>query len=265
MDKLEALKKELTAPAENRKLCIAFSGGVDSALLVKLSCDAGLDVYAVTFDSILQPIGNGAQAAAQARSYGAKHEILWTDLLADSQIRQNTRERCYYCKYALFSALWDYAKAQGIMRVVDGTNGDDLQEYRPGLRALKELSVESPLAKLGMTKAMVRAMAVEIGLDAASRPSSPCLATRFPYGTSLTEEALQRCGNGEKALHEIGFPVVRLRVHGNLARVEVPKTQLSKTIQEAEKIIGTLQQFGYQYITLDLEGYRSGCFDKENL
>ena len=121
------------------------------------------------------------------------------------------------------------------------------------------------MAKLGMTKAMVRAMAAEIGLDAASRPSSPCLATRFPYGTSLTEEALQRCGNGEKALHEIGFPVVRLRVHGNLARVEVPKTQLSKAIQEAEKIIGILQQFGYQYITLDLEGYRSGCFDKENL
>ena len=112
---------------------------------------------------------------------------------------------------------------------------------------------------------MVRAMAAEIGLDVAKRPSSPCLATRFPYGTSLTEEALQRCGNGEKALHEMGFPNVRLRVHGDLARVEVPEKELPKAIQAAKNINGTLQQLGYQYITLDLEGYRSGCFDKENL
>lgn len=265
MDKLESLKKELESPSGSRKLCIAFSGGVDSALLVKLACQAGIEVYAVTFDSILQPIGNGTQAAAQARSYGANHEILWTDLLADPKIRENSRERCYYCKYALFSALWDYARKHGIQRVADGTNGDDLKEYRPGLRALKELSVESPLARLGISKSMVRAMAAEIGLDVAERPSSPCLATRFPYGTSLTEEALQRCGNGEKALHEMGFPIVRLRVHGDLARVEVPEKELPKAVQAAKNINGTLQQLGYQYITLDLEGYRSGCFDKENL
>ena len=265
MGKLEALKKELAPSAGNQKLCIAFSGGVDSALLVKLACDAGIEVYAVTFDSVLQPIGNGAQAAAQARSYGARHEILWTDLLVDPKIRENSRERCYYCKYALFSALWDYAKKQGIHRVADGTNRDDFKEYRPGLRALKELSVESPLAKLGISKAMVREMAAGIGLDAAKRPSSPCLATRFPYGISLTEEALQRCGNGEKVLHEMGFPVVRLRVHGDLARIEVPKTDFLKAVRAAEEINGALQQFGYQYITLDLEGYRSGCFDKEIL
>lgn len=265
MDKLGALKNELASPSGNHKLCIAFSGGVDSALLVRLACDAGMDVYAVTFDSILQPMGNGIQAAAQARSYGASHEILWTDLLADPKIRENSRERCYYCKYALFSALWDYAKSHGIYRVADGTNGDDLKEYRPGLRALKELSVESPLAKLGIPKSMVREMAKEIGLDAASRPSSPCLATRFPYGTSLTEAALQRCGSGENLLHELGFPVVRLRVHGDLARVEVPETELLKAVQAAGKINAALRQIGYQYIALDLEGYRSGCFDKEKL
>lgn len=257
-----ALEKELSALAKGGKLCIAFSGGADSALLVKLACGLGLDVHAVTFDSTLQPAEDAPRAAAQAASYGARHIILRVDPLADPAVGENSRERCYRCKYALFAALREYARAHGIDAVLDGTNAGDLAEYRPGLRALRELFIESPLAKLGLDKPAVRAMGLEIGLDVANRPSSPCLATRFPYGTILTPEALERCGRAESLLHSAGFATARVRVHGDLVRVELLRDQIPPAAQKAAEISGMLRSLGYRFVTLDLDGYRSGCYDK---
>lgn len=256
------IEKELSALARGGKLCIAFSGGVDSALLVKLACGLGLDVHAVTFDSTLQPVGDAARAAAQAASYGARHVILRVDPLTDPAVRENSRERCYRCKYALFAALREYARAHEIGAVLDGTNAGDLKEYRPGLRALRELSIESPLAKLGLDKPAVRAVGLEIGLDVANRPSSPCLATRFPYGAVLTPEALERCGLAEARLREAGFDTARVRVHGDLARIELLPAQIPLAAEKSAEIGGMLRRLGYRFVTLDLEGYRSGCYDK---
>lgn len=263
MSELLKLQQKLTALSESGKLCVAFSGGVDSALLVKLACDAGLEVFAVTFDSTLQPASNRESAAAQAAGYGALHEVLWVDPLSQPRVRENNRERCYDCKHALFTALIRYAGERGMTHVLDGTNRDDLDEYRPGLRALRELGIHSPLAELGLRKAQVRELAAQVGLDVAQRPSSPCLATRFPYGALLTPEALQQCARGEAALQALGFPVVRLRVHDLLARVEVPGERLADAVENAQKIEECLRTLGYRYVTLDLAGYRSGCYDLE--
>lgn len=256
------LEKALSALAARGKLCAAFSGGVDSALLVKLACGLGLEVHAVTFDSTLQPAQDAARAARQAAEYGARHLILPVDPLAHPLVRSNSRDRCYHCKRALFAALREYAREQGIDAVIDGTNADDLEQYRPGLRALRELSIESPLARLGFTKKDVRALAEEIGLDVARRPSSPCLATRFPYGAVLTPEALDRCGKAEEWMRALGFPVVRVRVHDGLARVEVLPEMLETAAKTAGKIEEGLRRLGYRYVTLDLAGYRSGCYDQ---
>lgn len=257
----EALEQTLLALAGGSGLCVAFSGGVDSALLVKVACDAGIDVYAVTFHSTLLPAGDLERAAGQAAIYGARHAVLCVDPLEDDAVRYNGRERCYHCKRAMFLALRDYAAAREIGAVADGTNADDLLEYRPGLRALQELGIESPLARLGFTKAEVRALAAELGLDVAERPSSPCLATRFPYGAELTAKALQRCGDAESVLKVSGFPVVRARIHGDLVRIEVPARDLPDVLERGPGIEEALRRLGYRYVTLDLAGYRSGCYD----
>lgn len=257
------LYNELRALAgEEKRLCIAFSGGVDSALLVKLGCNAGLEVYAVTFDSTLQPFGDTQLAESQARSYGAHHVVLHADPLADEAVRNNRRTRCYRCKYTLFSALREFAEQKGIEKVLDGTNADDYEVFRPGLQALGELCIESPLARCGVTKEQVRGLAAAIGLDVAARPSSPCLATRFPYDTVLTDAALARVGQAEQKLHGAGFSVVRVRSHDHLARIEVPTDDFARLCEKGAEIDRILRSLGFQQVTMDLAGYRSGSFDE---
>lgn len=258
---LQTLTETLTQLAAGGGLCVAFSGGVDSSLLVKLACGAGIPVHAVTFDSTLQPAADAPQAAKQAASYGVKHVLLRCDPLSDEVVRMNRKERCYRCKYALFARLREYAAEQGFAAVIDGTNADDLSEYRPGLRALRELSIVSPLAELGITKAMVREFAAEIGLDVAKKPSSPCLATRFPYDTLLTEQELSRAGKAEELLRGFGFLTVRARVHGELLRIEVPLEQLAQAVQCAGELVPAMRALGFSQVTLDLAGFRSGSFD----
>lgn len=258
LDKLTAHLKQL---ADGRRICIAFSGGVDSALLVKAACDADLDVCAVTFRSTLQPQGETEQAAKQAAAYGARHVILDIDPLSVPEVKSNSRERCYHCKRALFRALDEFSLKEGYASVADGTNADDLNQYRPGLKALRELGISSPLADLGFTKGDVRAMAEAIGLDVAARPSSPCLATRFPYGTDLTPEALARVGRAENALHALGLPIVRVRVLDTAARIEVPYDAMGTLAAAAREAGRALRAEGFSYVMMDLAGYRSGSFD----
>ena len=242
-------------------VCLAFSGGVDSALLLALLTDKGIPVTAVTFRTALHPQGDMDNAVKVARERGAAHRFVDVDEFQDPAILQNPPDRCYHCKHLLFETLCRLAEEEGLGVPMDGTNADDLKEYRPGLRALKELGVRSPLAECGITKAQVREMAAELGLSTASRPSSPCMATRLPYGETITKEKLRRIETGEGLLKEMGFPVCRLRVQENLCRIEVPKDQIVRAAELHETLSKQLTALGFSFVTLDLGGFRSGSYD----
>ncbi len=245
-------------------LVIAFSGGVDSSLLLKLACEAAKNttVYAVTIQSELQPQNDLEIARNVAMETGAEHVVLTIHELQEAGIQTNPKDRCYLCKKYLFGQIQQFAAQKGIKRILEGTNEEDLHKYRPGIRAIRELGILSPLAAAGMTKQEVRTLANEYGISVANRPSAPCLATRFPYGTTLSLEALVRVEQAEQYLHELGFWNVRVRVHGEIVRIEVGKEELLEVIAEKEKIISYLKTLGYHYITLDLEGFRSGSMDE---
>lgn len=248
-------------------VAVAFSGGADSALILKLACDGarknGTNVYAVTVETKLHPHEDVAVAARVASEIGAIHKVVCIDEFADERMMHNPKDRCYICKHMIFSELLSLAKSLGIETVLEGTNEDDLHVYRPGIKALKELGIVSPLAKFGVTKAMVREWLEELGISVAKRPSAPCLATRIPYGTLLEEKVLKQIDEGETYLKELGFVNVRIRVHGQIARIEIDINQMMNLIEKREEIISHLKEIGFLYLTLDMEGFRSGSMDIE--
>lgn len=263
-DKALALEGYLSGLLEE-DVAIAFSGGVDSTLLLYLCHEAslrhGTKVHAYTVHSDMHPLGDIDHARRIAAEAGVEFSELSVDELAEAGIRNNPPDRCYLCKFALFSKIKDKASGQGIVHVVEGTNEDDLHVYRPGLRALKELGIISPLAKFNITKAEVRAMAAERGISVARRPSSPCMATRFPYGTALTYEKMRLVDEAETWLRAQGFSNVRVRVHGDIARIETDADNLERILQIRGAVIDVLKSKGFPYVTLDLEGFRSGSMD----
>lgn len=239
-------------------LCVAFSGGVDSALLLKAACMAAPGrVRAVTlytpFHSPLEP----AEAAAFAGECGAAHSIVRMENMPD-EVMRNPPDRCYLCKRALFTRILAYAREHGLQSVLDGTNADDLSQYRPGLRALEELGVRSPLAELGFSKAEVRAAAKELGLAVAEKPSAPCLATRFPYGRAIDAALLPRLDRVEAAVRNAGPRVVRARVLDDAIRLEVPPADFAAVLDSREELLAVARREGFSALTLDLMGYRSG-------
>lgn len=260
-DRLEQRMMELT----KEDICLAFSGGVDSSLLLKLAADGaarwGKTVYAVTFDSRLHPACDLEIAARVAAELGGTHQVLTIDELEQEAIRKNPTDRCYLCKRHLFTVLQSFAAQRGVTRILDGTNEDDLHVYRPGLRAIRELGILSPLAELHITKAQVKELAAGYGISVASRPSTPCMATRLPYGAELDYEVLARIGQGEAYLRTLTAGNVRLRLHGDVARIEVDPDAFPRMIQAGKEITETLKALGFPYITLDLEGFRSGSMD----
>lgn len=245
---------------------LAFSGGVDSTLLLALCVREQVPVTAVTFQTTLHPRCDLENAKAVAEKLGAAHLVLNVDEMSVPEILQNPPDRCYHCKKHLFQTLLELAGTRGCETVLDGTNADDLGEYRPGLRALRELGIRSPLAECGISKVKVRMLAAELGLEPASRPSSPCLATRLPYGVTISTDLLKKIEKGEEFLKESGFPIVRLRVHpaedGGLARIEVPTDRLKELLSQREQVAAYLLQLGFAQITMDLEGFRSGSYDQ---
>ncbi len=249
-----------------KDIVVAFSGGVDSSLLLKLACEAakksGTTVYAITVQSELQPQKDLEIAIKVAEEMGAKHIVLSIYELHEAQIQNNPKERCYFCKKYLFEKLKQFALQKEAGQVIEGTNEDDLHVYRPGIRAIQELGILSPLVIAHMTKQDVRRLANEYSISVADRPSAPCLATRFPYGTKLTLEALQTVEKAESFLHKLGFWNVRIRVYKEIVRIEVEKEQILQLVEYREKIIAYLKTLGYHYITLDLEGFRSGSIDE---
>ncbi len=246
-------------------MAVAFSGGVDSALLLKIACDAaektGKRVYAVTVHTRLHPVKETEEAKRICRDMGATHIILNVDELEEAGIMDNPASRCYLCKKQIFLRIKEKAAELSVHTILEGTNEDDLHVYRPGIKALKELGIISPLADAGLCKEEVRALAARYGLKTASKPSTPCLATRFPYGTRLDYEKLAQVEKGEGYLKGLGLHNVRLRVHGDIARIEADEDAFGILTEHRKEITGYLKELGYVYITLDLEGFRSGSMD----
>lgn len=267
-EELEEKKRSLEekmADYAKEDVCLAFSGGVDSSLLLKVAAlsavKGGHKVYAVTFDSRLHPSCDLEIASRVAMELGGIHRVITVDELEQEEIRNNPVNRCYLCKYRLFQSLKDYAGEEGVSLIMDGTNEDDLHVYRPGIKALRELGIVSPLAMLHITKAQVKALAAQYGISVASRPSTPCMATRVPYNTAIDYEVMEKIAVGEEYLKERFGGNVRLRLHGDVVRLEVDGPALGTVLDSRLAVIRRLKELGFLYITLDLEGFRSGSMD----
>lgn len=251
---------------EQGDCCVAFSAGVDSTVVLKLACmqaaRLGRTVYAVTFQTMLHPQADQELAMRLAAEYGAKGELLSVDEYAIPQIQSNPPERCFYCKDYLFYTLQELAQEKGCRSVLDGTNAEDWNTFRPGLKALQKNQVISPLARCGYTKAQVRRLAAALHLETASRPSTPCLATRLPYGAVLDRALLQKIEAGEQHLKQLGLASCRLRVHDAITRIEVELADFSLLLEQREEVISYLKGQGFGYITMDLQGLRSGSMDE---
>lgn len=243
-------------------LAIAFSGGVDSTYLLHEAVKAGKEkVTALIMKTPSVPERELDEAVAFCKSRGISFFVLPADPFSAVGFKENGRDRCYICKHFLFSALLEKAKEEGIPFVADGTNADDRKEFRPGLRALKELDIRSPLAEAGLTKKEIRELSEKEGLPTWNKPSFSCLATRFPYGEELTVEKLRRTEAAENLLAELGFTQWRVRVHGNLARIEVLPAEISLLLERRDMISSRLEELGFLYTTVDLKGFRSGSMD----
>lgn len=260
-DKLKQMMDEYAkAP-----VCLAFSGGVDSSLLLKLACESGRKyknpVYAVTFHTMLHPACDLDTAKRVADEMGAEHIVIQVDELQMEGMKDNPPDRCYLCKKHLFTTLLEFAREKNVTCILDGTNEDDMHVYRPGIKALKELGIISPLALCHITKKEVKELAAELSVSVASRPSTPCMATRLPYGTKLDYEILRKIERGEEYLRTVFRGNVRLRLHRDTVRLELDPAQMVAAVEKRDEICKKLKELGFCYITLDLEGFRSGSMD----
>ncbi len=242
---------------------VAFSGGVDSSLLLKLAHDAlGERALAVTISMESMPLADKGRAVDLARRIGVAHEVI--EMPFDSALANNPRERCYLCKTRLFSHLKSLAAERGLVAVLEGSNADDLKDHRPGLAAVRELGVLTPLADAGLKKDRVRSLAQSLGLPNWNCPSSPCLLTRLPYGAEVRVDDLRRIDAAEMTLREMGFRAFRVRAHGELARIEVAANEQSRflvpTVRSA--VLARLRGLGFAHVTVDLEPHRSGGYDR---
>ncbi len=259
--------KDCIRPFAPQGIALAFSGGVDSSLLLAvlqaLRRESDFPLLAVFFHSVFQTAEERREAERLAGEIGVEIAVLEFDPLQIRGVEENPVDRCYFCKRHIFGRLKALAEERGLWTIMDGTNGDDVRAYRPGRRALKEFGVVSPLEVLGVGKPEVRAMARGLNLSVASKPSAPCLATRFPYGTRISQEAIRRVSEGEKALHRIlgSAGNMRLRVHGLVGRIEIDQTLLPAAFEKRAEIVAALKALGFDYVTLDLEGFRSGSMD----
>lgn len=247
-------------------VAVAFSGGVDSSLLLRMACEAakaqGTRVYAFTIQTVLHSVEELDIAKSMAEEMGAIHRSISIDVFREAGIENNPENRCYLCKKCMFTKLIAETSELGIHCVIDGTNADDGKEYRPGMQALRELKVHSPLMTLCVTKAEVREIAAEYGMAVSEKPSAPCLATRFPYGTPLAEEEMKKVDCLERRIRQMGFRNVRCRVHGSLLRIEVDEVALCELLACRKDVIEEAKSLGYNYVTMDLEGFCSGSQDR---
>ncbi|MFP4474655.1 MAG: ATP-dependent sacrificial sulfur transferase LarE [Desulfatibacillaceae bacterium] len=246
-------------------LVVAFSGGVDSSLLLAAAAEVLDDVVAVTCVSPLVPAREMEQARAFCEAKGIRHDLVTVPVLEDGDIAANPPRRCYHCKRLHLSAILDHAEANSLGPVVHGDNVDDAEDHRPGHKAADELGVRAPLAEAGYTKDDVRAMARDMGLAVHDKPAAACLATRIPHGTLLTSEILSAVEKAEDLLHDTGFRHCRVRHHGTVARIEVPPEDIGKLASHPERIrlVEAFRELGFAHVSLDLLGYETGRMNLE--
>ena len=244
---------------------VAFSSGVDSTFLLKVAHEElGDRAVAVTVRSSTFPKRELDEAVAFCRAEGIRHKIIDTNELDIPGFSENPPDRCYLCKKSIFGEIMAFALANGFAAVLEGSNMDDDGDYRPGMRAIRELGVRSPLHDAGLTKAEIRALSREMGLPTAEKPSFACLASRFPYGEHITAAGLARVERVEQWLREAGLGLSQLRVrsHGELARIEVPPDDIPRLAARAAEIAAAFKGQGFAYVTLDLQGYRTGSLNE---
>ena len=260
-------EKELYLRSYLRKqnmLAIAFSGGVDSTLLLKLAAEElGDKVIAVSAKLPMTSADDFRLACDFCKELGIKQVVCQPDVLSIPEVSSNDPKRCYFCKKALFTAMKTQAEEQGFFVIADGTNTDDLGDYRPGLLALEELEVVSPFLEAGFSKEDIRVLSKQLGLSTWNKQSNACLATRVPYGSTLDVELLALIDRCEQKLHSCGFSQARLRVQDKLARIEVNPQDFELLISDDVRsdVVAFLKNQGFAYVTLDLEGFRSGSMN----
>ena len=247
------------------KVAVAFSSGIDSTFLLKVAHDTlGDNAIAITMKSASVPVRELEESAAFCKKEGIRQIIAEADQMSIEGFADNPPDRCYICKKALFSKMLSVASDNGFEHVAEGSNMDDLGDYRPGLKALSELDILSPLREAGLTKSDIRMLSRELDLPTWDKPSFACLATRFVYGDRITEEKLRMIDKAEQKLLDLGFTQFRVRIHGDIARIEIKPEEFGKLIGTdiRSEVNGYLQELGFRYVTMDLGGYVTGSMNK---
>lgn len=259
-DKLAYLKQYVK---ELGSVVVAFSGGVDSVFLLSLAHEVlGEKAIAVTAKLYSLPERERIEAETFCKERAIAHIVCPFDELSVEGFRENSENRCYFCKKALFQRIQEIARGNGIQNVIEGSNVDDLSDYRPGLQAISELGIKSPLREAGLTKQEIRILSKEMGLPTWRKPSFACLASRFPYGELITRERLLMVEQAEQFLMEQGFRQVRVRIHGQTARIEVLSQDFGHLLEIRDEVIAFLKECGFVYVTMDLQGYRTGSMNE---
>ena len=262
-DKYKVLQQNLKAMGS---VAVAFSSGVDSTFLLKVALEAlgNENVIAVTASSCSFPERELKEAKEFCEKNGVRHIVCKSEELDIDGFRQNPKNRCYLCKHELFEKIWEIARENGMNAVAEGSNMDDNGDYRPGLIAVKELGVSSPLRQAELYKEEIRKLSREMGLPTWDKQSFACLSSRFVYGETISEKKLGMVDKAEQLLLDMGFHQVRVRIHGNIARIEVLPDEITKIVEEGNrtKIANQLKEYGFDYVTLDLLGYRTGSMNE---